>query len=169
MKRGNQITEMRLLALTMAKAAVKRVARLDLRAGLGAEEFRFVFRFSSDDKEAGVQPFIERHNCGGSLNSSLFDDLDENLFVLEGRLHFLEQRLRGQPALADKILSFRSPDQDAAFPVLRAIAGVNADALIIGNTQQQRQQLILEMDRARDDDFVFACWNRSLVLDFLRP
>lgn len=60
MELANKIAEMSPVALSMAKAAVKSAARLDLRGGLDAEVDLFALCFSSEDKEEGVQAFLEK-------------------------------------------------------------------------------------------------------------
>jgi enoyl-CoA hydratase/carnithine racemase len=53
MKRANQITEMSLLVMAMAKAVLKSAAPLDLRAALDAADDLFALCFSSEDQEEG--------------------------------------------------------------------------------------------------------------------
>ncbi len=57
---ANKIAEMSPVALAMAKASVKNAARMNLREGLDSEVDLFAICFSSEDKEEGVNAFLEK-------------------------------------------------------------------------------------------------------------
>lgn len=60
MEMANRIAELSPVALAMAKASVKNAARMNLREGLDSEVDLFAICFSSEDKEEGVNAFLEK-------------------------------------------------------------------------------------------------------------
>lgn len=60
MELADKIAGMSPVALAMAKASVKNAARLNLKEGVDAEVDLFAICFSSEDKEEGVQAFLEK-------------------------------------------------------------------------------------------------------------
>jgi enoyl-CoA hydratase/carnithine racemase len=60
MEVANGIAEKSPVALQAAKEAVKTAARANLREGLDREIDLFALCFASEDKEEGVQAFLEK-------------------------------------------------------------------------------------------------------------